>query len=260
MSDPDSVLAPSLRPIAGLDAIYVLSVKTFADRIAHVRRQMAEHQLAFEFVFDYDIDDLTPELQEQWFEPRALSPAHRSLVLKHAQAWRLAQQRGQRRILVFEDDVLLDRAFRQGLEIALAAGQALPEGWLVFLGGADTKVPDAFFLADSPLFPLPLPTAEGYLTDVEAVNRRLKWFKANRANLPADHLINRIDRECGVAQYWMREPIVQQGSVFGLFTSKLDRSRLKHSAFYNWARYNWNKIRRRRLRGWWVRLRAAARG
>jgi len=242
--------------VPGLDAIYVLSVKTFADRIAHVRQQMASQGLPFEFVFDYDVSDLDPALLERQFEPTALSPAHRSLVLKHAQAWRLALARGQRRILVCEDDVVLAKHFRQGLGVALAASRELPDGWLIFLGGADTKVPDAFFLSDTALFPLPLPTAEAYLTDATAMERRLAWLDANRVNMPADHLINRIDLACATQQYWLRKPIAEQGSVFGMFTSKLDKSRLKHTAVYNWLRYNWNIIRRRRIRACWVQLRA----
>jgi glycosyl transferase family 25 len=255
MPNPELTRPAPILAVPGLDAIYVLSVKTFADRIAHVSQQMAAHGLAFEFVFDYDIADLDPALLARQFESDYLTPAHRSLVLKHAQAWRLALARGQRRILVCEDDVVLSKRFRAGLEQALAAAAALPDGWLLFLGGADTKVPDAFFLADGPLFPLPLPTAEAYLTDAVAMQRRLAWLDANRVTQPADHLINQIDSACGIGQYWLRRPIAEQGSVFGMFTSKLDKSRLKHTAVYNWSRYQWNKIRRRCLRAYWVRVR-----
>jgi hypothetical protein len=126
----------------------------------------------------------------------------------------------------------------------------------VFLGGADTKVPDAFFLAQGPLFPLPLPTAEAYLSDAAALRARLAWLQTHRVDLPADHLINRIDRDSGVAQYWLRDPIVEQGSVFGLFASALDQHRLKHSALYNRMRYRWNRFQRRRVRAWLAHLRA----
>jgi len=117
-------------------------------------------------------------------------------------------------------------------------------------------VPDAFFLADGPLFPLPLPTAEGYLSDAIAMRRRVAWLAEHRVRLPADHLINQIDRACDIAQYWLREPIVEQGSVFGMFASKLDQHRLKHSPLYNRTRYRWNRFQRRRLRAWLAKLRA----
>lgn len=259
------MLAPEPPPpinaiaVPGLDAIYVLSVKTFADRIAHVQKQMALHQLAFEFVFEFDADELTLELVKRHFVQDKSTPAHRSLTLKHMHAWRLALSRGQRRILVCEDDVVLDKFFRAGLNRAIIASHDLPDGWLIFLGGADAKVPDAFFLSNGPLFKLPLPTAEAYLTDATAMQRRLAWLESHLINLPADQLINRIDRESDIDQYWLRDPIAEQGSVFGLFTSKLDKSRLKHGAAYNWSRYQWNKIRRRRIRSCWVQLRTLLR-
>lgn len=256
-TDPPSPQTGDTRPVPGLDGIYVLSVKSFTDRIAHVRKELGAQCLDFEFVFDHDAVELDPAVIERQFAANTqLSRAHCSLVLKHAEAWRRALSRGQRTILVLEDDVLLSRHFRAGLATALAAGRDLREGWLIFLGGADTKVPDAFFLSETPLFPLPLPTAEGYLTDAAAMARRIAWLDANQVNLPADHLINQIDAACGIGQYWLRSPVVEQGSVFGLFTSKLDRNRLKHSTVYNWLRYHWNKVRRRRLRGCWVKLRA----
>jgi glycosyl transferase, family 25 len=239
-----------------IDAVYVLSVKTFTDRIAHIRQELGRQQIEFEFIFDYDADELQEADLARTFEPGKLGLPHRSLVLKHAQAWKLALARGQQRILVLEDDVVLSPRFKAGIAQALDAADQLAPAYLIFLGGADTKVPDAFFLAQGPLFPLPLPTAEGYVTDAVALQRRIAWLAEHRVDLPADHLINRIDRECGIGQYWVREPIVEQGSVFGMFTSELDQHRLKHSPFYNSMRYRWNRFQRRRLRAWRARLRA----
>jgi glycosyl transferase family 25 len=69
--------------------------------------------------------------------------------------------------------------------------------------------------------------------------------------------MRRIDRECGIQQYWLRHPVVEQGSVLGLFDSVLDRQRLKHSRLFNILRNRWNKFQRRRLREWRARLLAS---
>ena len=177
-----------------------------------------------------------------------------SLTLKHMQAWRLACERGQRRILVFEDDVVLHPTFRARMAEALAAADTLAPGWLIFLGGADTKVPDWFFLHPGPLVPLVNSTAEGYVTDLEACRRRLAWCGANKIAHAADHLMALVDREQGIRQYWPLEPLVEQGSVVGMFDSVLDSSRMKHSRLYNIARHRWTKWRRRTLRKYWVRV------
>lgn len=251
----------SVRPVNQcVDAVYVLTVKTFAERIAHIRRELASCGIVFEFVLQHDAVDIDDAQNARRFASPGLTRAQQSLVLKHAQAWRNALSRGQRRILVFEDDVMLAADFVARFDAAMRAADGLAPGWLVFLGGADTKVPDSYFLAPGPLIPLPIATAEAYVTDLEAVRRRLAWVDANRIALPADHLIKRIDAELGIANYWLRPPIAEQGSVTGAFDSVLDANRQKHSRAYNVLRNRWNKFQRHRLRGWLVKARAIISG
>ena len=250
----------ALQPVASgpdlaVDAVYVLSVKTFADRIAHVERELGRHGIPFEFIFDHDADELDEATVARYFTGAATSLRKQmSLTLKHMQAWRLACQRGQRRILVLEDDVILAPAFCTRLAQTVTAADALAPGWLVFLGGADTKVPDWFFLHAGPLVPLVNSTAEGYVTDLEACRRRVAWCEVHKIAHAADHQMAHIDREQDIRQYWPLEPLVEQGSVIGLFDSVLDSTRMKHSRFYNIARHRWTKWRRRTLRKHWVRL------
>jgi glycosyl transferase family 25 len=242
----------------GVDVVFVLSVKTFADRIAHVTAELGRFGIAFEFIFDFDAAELDDATIAQRFVAGG-PPMKRqaSLTLKHLQAWRLADARGARRVMVFEDDVVLHPEFHVRLAAAMRAADALAPGWHVFLGGADARVPDAFFLHRGPLVPLASTTADGYVSDLEACRRRVAWCEANRIHLPADQLIAHIDRAERVAQYWPPEPLVEQGSTIGLFDSVLDANRLKHSHLYNVARYRWTKWRRRTLRRHWVRARHA---
>jgi glycosyl transferase family 25 len=236
-----------------IDAVFVLSVKTFADRIAHVTRELGRFGIPFEFIFDFDAAELDEATVTQRFVAGAPMKKQASLTLKHLQAWRLAGARGARRIMVFEDDVVLAAEFHVRLSGAMRAADALAPGWHVFLGGADAKVPDAFFLQSGPLVPLASTTAEGYVSDLEACRRRVAWCDANKIDLPADQLITHVDRAAGTAQYWPPEPLVEQGSVTGLFDSELDAIRLKHSHVYNVARHRWTKWRRRTWRRHWVR-------
>jgi glycosyl transferase family 25 len=243
----------SLAPELAIDAVFVLSVKTFADRIAHVTRELGRFGIPFEFIFDYDAAELDEATILAHFAGTSPMKRQMSLTLKHREAWRLAGVRGARRIMVFEDDVILHPEFHARLAAAMRAADALAPGWHIFLGGADAKVPDAFFLHPGPLVPLASTTAEGYVTDLEACRRRIAWCAANKIMHPADQLITHIDRVAGTAQFWPPEPLVEQGSVIGLFDSVLDATRLKHSHLYNVARHRWTKWRRRTLRRTWVR-------
>ncbi|HEY2136737.1 MAG TPA: glycosyltransferase family 25 protein [Xanthobacteraceae bacterium] len=236
-----------------VDAVYVLSVKTFSERIAHVTRELERFGVPFEFVFDFDAAEIDETTMLKHFNGTSPMRKQMSLTLKHLQAWRLASLRGARRIMVFEDDVILHQDFHARLAVAMRAADTLAPGWLIFLGGADAKVPDRFFLDPGPLVALASTTAEGYVTDLEACRRRLAWCESNKIRHPADQLITHIDGSEKIAQYWPSEPLVEQGSVIGLFDSVLDATRLKHSRFYNVARHRWTKWRRRTWRKHWVR-------
>jgi glycosyl transferase family 25 len=239
-----------------VDAVYVLTVKTFAERIAHMRRELGRHGIDFRFVLEHDADELRPETLAARFAPSRMRAAHQSLVLKHIEAWRDALARQHRRILVLEDDAVLARDFEARFDAALGAAEALPAGWLVYLGGADAKVPDSYFLSKGPLVALPIATTEGYVTDAEAMRRRLAWLDGHRIDQPADHLLKSMDAALGIPQYWLRPPIVEQGSVTGIFPSVLDASRQKHSRAYNILRNRWSKFQRHRLRAWLAHARA----
>jgi glycosyl transferase family 25 len=251
--------SPPIHPLA-VDAVYVLAVKTFRERIAHATGELNRHDIPFEFIFDFDVPDLDDALLAARFVAGVMPPPLMSLVLKHLQAWRLACERGHGRILVFEDDVLLHPQFATRLNAAMQEAAALAPGWLVYLGGADARVPNEFFLARGPLIALPIATTEGYVTDLVACRERLAWCDANLIGKPADHLMRRMDAALGIRHYWLRDAIVEQGSVTGLFDSVLDTNRMKYHRFINTARNRWNKLRRRKLRRMWVSAAARLHG
>jgi glycosyl transferase family 25 len=226
-----------------VDAVYVISVKSFKERHTHIREEMRMAGLKFEFIFDFDADEIETS------HP-ALSREHLSLIQKHRLAWQRVCDDNLDSALVFEDDVILAPGFAKKLESITANSKSLTPGWLIFLGGADHKVGRDFFTSDSPLIEYPNSTAEAYLTDRTACRLRLQWLEHNSIDLPADHLMRQIDQETGVKQYWPPKALVIQGSVTGRFSTTLDRSRSKRSRFTNWARFQWNRFQRRTARKW----------
>jgi len=232
-----------------VDAVFVLSVKTFEDRINHVKKQMALHQIEYQFVFDFDIPDLNASLLIDTFETeKVLDKPQQSLVLKHIQAWRLCVEHQFQNILVFEDDVILGDNFVPKLNQAIKAIEQKQNAYLLFLGGADTKVSDAFLLSNESIVEQPIATAEAYLTNHAACEKRMQWLSSHKVNLPADFLLRKMDPESGIVQYWLKEHIAEQGSVTGIFESSLDKQRRKHSLLFNYLRYEWQKINRKKLR------------
>jgi glycosyl transferase family 25 len=229
-----------------VDAVFVLSVRSFTDRIAHIRTELARHGIDFEFVFDYDANAIPPELNDRMFAPSDMKAAHRSLVLKHVRSWELALERGCRRVLVFEDDAQLAADFGARLAEALEEAARLPAGWLLYLGRGNNQHIGA--RAGPALVPGgPLPATDALVFDAEAARRRLAYLASHRITRPADWLTREIDAAVGVAHWWLRTPIVTQGSMNGRFDSVLDAKRKWRGRWYAWLRFRWD--------AWWKRLR-----
>jgi glycosyl transferase family 25 len=244
---------------ACVDAVFVIAVKASLARIQHIEAELAKKGIAFSFMFEHDAAELNEEVLAAVFGPSDMKLAHKSLVMKNIQIWKDSVAQGYHRVLVFEDDAVLGDNFVQGFAEAMDAAEKLPPGWLVFLGGLDTKVPESYFMAPGPLVELPIPTAEGCVHDLLAMQRRLNWLDTNKVILPVDHLMSHIDSETGSPQYWLRHPIVEQGSVTGVFDSLLDGGRQKHGRTFNVLRNRWNKFQRRRLRELLVRIKTVFR-
>lgn len=231
-----------------IDAVYVLSVKKFTDRIAHIKSELAKQAISFEFIFEHDLGSIDPLLEDKIFgsQPK-IEPPQRSLVLKHISAWKKCVENKYRNILVFEDDVILHQNFAQEIKLVMDDISKKDKSYLIFLGGADTRVPKEYFLSKEKIIVNPIATADGYITDLMACQKRLAWLENNCATLPADHLLKAIDQQEGITQYWSYKALVQQGSVFGMFTSTLDGKRKKQSNLYNLLRYRFKIFTRRTL-------------
>ena len=227
-----------------VDAVYVLSVRSFADRIAHIRAELARHGIDFEFVFDYDANAIPAELAARVFAPSDMKPAHQSLVLKHIRSWQLALARSHRRVLVLEDDAMLADGFDDVLGEALAEADRLAPGWLIYLGRGNNQHVGA---RSGPAL-LPgglLPATDALVFDQEAARRRLAWLENHKVTRPADWLTRETDAAVGVAHFWLREPIVEQGSMNGRFGSVLDAKRRFRGRWYSWLRFRWDAWNKR---------------
>jgi glycosyltransferase involved in cell wall biosynthesis len=234
-----------------VDKVYVLTVRSFADRIRHIKAQLERQCIPFEFIFDHDIGDISLQEFKQFSDNYSLSLSHQSITLKHIKAWKNCVEHGYSRILILEDDVVLKQHFiaRLGSYLKELSGT---DGYLLFLGGADTRVSIRELLFGRPVFKRAIRTADAYVTDFSACKNRLHWLELNKICKPADHLIVEIDNSVGNKQYWTAAYLTEQGSVFGLFDSKLDSFRNKHSRLFNRIRYLFRKIKNRVI---WVRLR-----
>jgi O-antigen ligase/GR25 family glycosyltransferase involved in LPS biosynthesis len=232
-----------------VDAVFVLSVKTFHDRIRHIEDELGRHGIAFEWIFEHDADELTPEQLEAVFAPSDMKRGHQSLVLKHVETWKRCVERNYRRVLVFEDDAVLARDFDRVFGLAMDEADAVERPYMVYLGCGDNKYVQGAARSQSMLLDpgIELPATDAIVLDRRAAELRLDYVSRQRITRPADWLMREADAATGITQFWLREPIVEQGSMSGRFSSALDDKRTDRGRHWAWLRFRWDRWRRRTL-------------
>ena len=226
--------------------IYVVTTKAFTARHEHMRRLEAKVGVRFEFIFNYDVSELSDSDVEK--VRLDMPQASISCLLKHFEAQRRFLMTDSEICVVLEDDVILFDEFELAVESIFSKRHDLPAGWLIFLGGADNKL-DTRFLNVEPfdLLESPMSTAECYLLDRCGCLKRNQWIEKHGFIKPADHQLAYMDRELGIEHYKLGRPVATQGSITGQFATTLDSSRRKHSLIFLNLKYRWNRFRRQVL-------------
>ena len=237
-------------------SIYVVSVKSFTERHAHINALARENKFEVEFVFEHDPGSLN---EDGFFRVSdRLNSFSQSNVLKHFEAQRKFLASGGDYALVLEDDVVfLNNRFSETVAKLLESAQALVPGWLIFLGGADDTPP--MTEAGQPywsVIPKALSTAEAYIVDRVGCERRLAWCTNNELDRQADHQLKLVDNLVGNKQFWIARALVTQGSITGKFQTTLDNSRAKHGSVYLGARYLLRRFYKNVLISLWRQLKA----
>ena len=228
--------------------VFVLSVKTFVDRHQSIRAQADRFGFKPEWVFDFDVGDLTEGDHQRFADDASLPNPTKSLVLKHFRAMEAIVERKLPYALILEDDAIFFDDVAERIKIVTENLEQLPPSWLIFLGGADNKIDQRFLDKDKNVFiEAPITTTEAYLTDYESCKRRIEWVAQNGIELPSDHQLQKMDPLLSIAQFKLANPMCTQGSISGLFDTELDSSRQRHGKMFIKLRYAYNRFRRQTL-------------
>jgi glycosyl transferase, family 25 len=207
-----------------LDGILIVNPRDFTQRRESISRQLDSLGLAYEFIHEFDIADITEATDQRYFGAAPMSPGQKSCALKHWHICALIVQRNWSNTLVLEDDVLLAPDFLQGLQAALQEGQALPQPHVIFLGsGGNFYTPHSQRRPGQRLYP----AVKGRFTDSfligqQAARLRLDWMEKSGIGRPIDNLFDHIDPLLGIRLYWLEDPVVEQGSKNGMFASAIE--------------------------------------
>lgn len=223
-------------------AIYVVTVKSFHERIAHMREQEEKFALKFNYLWPYDACDLTLEDRQGFGLPKdtSISSAKKHLLAQY----RLLDSEADFAV-VLEDDAILNDDFRIRLESLFPVIEKLSGDWVVNLAGADSKIDARFLCAkQNELIERPIATVEGYIINRSGASKRLLEFERKGMNMAFDHWLQQVDEELGIPHYWVAKPMLRQGSVSGEFETVLDSSRVNKPSWFLSLKFRWNVLRR----------------
>lgn len=213
--------------------VLVIHVRSMTDRERHIREHFSGMGITFSFVNEFDVPDITSELDAKWFMPESgLSQPAKSCCLKFIRALEIAARSPARFTLVFEDDVILAHDFRRILKHALEEQERIAGPFTIQLGAANNMhVPKLQRVHGKYLYEANQVRAnEAFLITSDAARLRLEWLAGRKIDRTADHLFNLIDKEQGIRFFWLEPTIVEQGSMNGRFVSSIDKKRQSRSA------------------------------
>lgn len=230
---------------------YVIHAKSLPERTDHIQREMDRAGIAFEWVLDYDADEIPPELDQTYFQPGAdLTPGQKSCALKHVVAMQRIRDRGQDLALIFEDDALLVPDFPSQLQRVLREAETWPRPRILHLGSATNFYTPASMLKPGRLLyeGNRVRNMEAYVLGALEAEARLDWLARHRMNEPIDIALNRGDPDMGIPFLWPEPPLAEQGSLNGVFKSSLNRK--EQGKLRLRLQFAVQKFRRRKLKRW----------
>jgi glycosyl transferase, family 25 len=233
-----------------LSGIYIINVKNFTDRRIFMETQLRRHNLKAQFILQWDKGELTSNIKEKFFTGKQLSDAQMSCALKHVVALETIAKQTEGFFLVLEDDAALASDFKRGLELALAESSDFPGNKVIFIGsGGNFYTPKSqrkpgqhLYIAERGRF------ADSYLIDPPTAAKRLEWIYENKITEPIDNQFERIDKLLDIKMLWLDNPVVEQGSKAGLFTSSLEKA---PAQWLQSLLFRWEKIRRKYIYQLW---------
>lgn len=233
-----------------LEQIYVLNVKKFTQRRSFMEQQLASFGLRAEFIFDWDVEDLKPDVQMRYFAGTQLSPAQQSCALKHLTALQKIAARQTGLCLVLEDDAVFTADFTAGLQAALTESVNYSGDKVIYIGsGGNFFTPKSQRKPEQRLYPgFRGRFADSYLLDSQTAQKRLDWLLQHKISEPMDNQFELIDKALGIAMLWLEDPVVEQGSKNGLFNSSLEPA---PPPWLQGMLFGWEKLKRKYIYQLW---------
>ncbi|MDH6263327.1 glycosyltransferase family 25 protein [Bradyrhizobium sp. BR13661] len=230
---------------------YVIHSKSLPERAGHIRHELDRVGIPFEWILDFEVDEITPEVDALYFAKGApLSIRQKSCALKHIVAMQRICKQQHDLALIFEDDAQLVPDFIARLRRVLAEAERWPRPRILHLGAATNfYTPAAQLKPDQSVYAgNRVRNMEAYVLGAPEAAARLDWIARHPMHEPIDIAFNRGDPAMGIPFLWTEPPLAEQGSLNGAFRSSLACK--NHSQTRLRIQFTFQKLSRRHLKRW----------
>lgn len=223
---------------------FVIHATSLTEREASIRRQLGPLGMECEFVTKYDIDGLTEEvLGEHFVKGIDLRPSELSCAMKHIHACQLIVERGLDGALVFEDDIVLHRNFKEVFAKSLAEMQgrcgdpcivSYEDSTLQFVPRSQRRKGQVLYKGET------IRCLGAYYMTRGGARAVLDTLRQHKCSCPIDHFYQHCHDEGVLDVLWCHPCTATQGSAMGTFSSSL-RSRKHGMMRMRWFFKLWYK-------------------
>jgi len=230
---------------------YVIHSRSLPERADHIARELDRVGIPFEWVLDYEVADITPEVEARYFAPGApLSQRQKSCALKHVVAMQRIRERQHDLALIFEDDAQLVPDFVARLRALLVEAERWPRPRILHLGAATNFYTPAHSLkpGQSIYAGNRVRNMEAYVLGAQEAAARLDWIARHPMTEPIDIALNSGDPAMGIPFLWPEPPLAEQGSLNGVFKSSLSEKGYSQARLR--IQFAVQKFSRRYLKRW----------
>jgi glycosyl transferase, family 25 len=206
--------------------VFVIHVRGNSVREAYITGEMSRHGIAFEFVSDGNIEDLSPDIIEGFaVEPLKSDLPAVSCAYKHLLACSRILERELPFALILEDDIELSASFSAVLanSIAEAHRQGLTGYLISYESTGHHYIKRSELRPGKTLYRKPHGRYAGaYLIDACAAKRLVAYAGSEKCRLPLDWIHNELADKGLLAIFWCHPAVAEQQSHNGKLPSLLD--------------------------------------
>jgi glycosyl transferase family 25 len=191
----------------------------------HIIQLMKQHDIPFQFQLKGDQEELTEDLLNQYFVPNIpYSKGSLSCTIKHLQIYEAFISSPKNYLLVFENDVFLDKNFNNLLfDILNEIKKRQLSNFVVSLENSCMRFPSYWQTKKNQLLYNAKDgrAAGAYLIDKVAAISMIKHLKNNKCASNVDWWHNEIASKNIISIYWAHPTIAEQGSHNGKLSGEI---------------------------------------